>query len=133
MKSRIVVAGLIKKDDKYLFGKQEGGFSPDKLVILGGGMDLGESPEEALRREFLEEANIQLKNIKPAHFDHYIGPYKGEPYHLTFLQFTADYESGEPKPGDDIVELLWLTKEQIQQYPQNEATLKFLKFIGLIN
>ena len=58
---RNVAYGFIKRDDKYYFitGKDW------KYGLVGGGVDEGEDPIEAFRRETLEEVHIKLDNIIP--------------------------------------------------------------------
>lgn len=57
----IVAALIISRDDKILMGKKDpkkGGVYVDCWHIPGGGVDEGETKEEAVRREVLEEVGI---------------------------------------------------------------------------
>jgi nucleoside triphosphatase len=132
MKQRVIVTCLIKKSNEYLFIKQNkpGGAYPDCYHLPGGGVDAGEDLNNAMRREIKEEANIEVKNLKRFQFDYdNLDNYKGEPYQLIFLQYIADYASGNPKPGDDAKEIIWVKKDELNQAPLNPATLKFLQEI----
>lgn len=57
---RDIVGGFIfSKDDKILLGKNRpGGVYEGSYVIPGGGVEPGETNEQALRREMLEETGI---------------------------------------------------------------------------
>lgn len=59
---RDIVGGFIfSKDGKLLLGKnRKGGVYEGRFVVPGGGVDDGETKEEALRREMLEETGIDL-------------------------------------------------------------------------
>ena len=60
MKQIEVVAAIIRKDDK-IFATQRGyGDFKDWWEFPGGKMEVGESPEEALRREILEELSTEI-------------------------------------------------------------------------
>ena len=60
MKQIEVVAAIIRKDDK-IFATQRGyGEWKDWWEFPGGKMEVGESPEEALRREIREELSTEI-------------------------------------------------------------------------
>jgi len=60
MKQIEVVAAIIRKGDK-IFATQRGyGNFKDWWEFPGGKMELGESPEEALRREIREELSTEI-------------------------------------------------------------------------
>lgn len=63
---RDIVGGFIfSKDGKFLLGKnRKGGVYEDSFVVPGGGVDDGETKEQALRREMLEETGIDTNNAK---------------------------------------------------------------------
>jgi ADP-ribose pyrophosphatase YjhB (NUDIX family) len=70
--------------------------------LVGGFVDAGETPEEAMRREAAEETGCRLLDVE-AH-GAAAGEYDHEPT-LNFL-FTGRI-TGEPKAGDDSAELRW--------------------------
>ena len=65
-KIKVLVGGLIKKDDKYLMLKrhQNDEVYPGKWEFPSGGIDFGEEVEDALIREVREEAGLDISNIK---------------------------------------------------------------------
>ena len=52
--------GLIIKDNKVLFIKKFGGPYNGKLDLPGGTIEFGERPEDALKRELMEEVGIEV-------------------------------------------------------------------------
>lgn len=62
--------------------------------LVAGFVETGESLEECVAREVMEETNLKVKNIK--YFSSQAWPY---PANL-MIGFTADYESGEIKFAD---------------------------------
>ena len=56
--------GLIIKDDKILLIKKNGGPYDGKLDLPGGTIEFCERPEDALKRELIEEVGIKIKDYK---------------------------------------------------------------------
>ena len=56
--------GLIIKDDKILLIKKNGGPYDGKLDLPGGTIEFCERPEDALKRELIEEVGIKVKGYK---------------------------------------------------------------------
>ena len=57
-----VVAGILQKDDKILIArKKEGKSLAGYFEFTGGKMEDGETPEESLIRELMEEMDIKIK------------------------------------------------------------------------
>jgi len=93
---REVALGLIKKGDKYLVEKfydEVGKVYFYKLI--GGGIEERKTPEEALRREFLEELKSEtdiLSALKPVEDDF---TYKGTKRRIKAHVFEAKFRDEE--------------------------------------
>ena len=90
MKQIEVVAAIIRKDDK-IFATQRGyGDFKDGWEFPGGKMELGETPEEALKREILEELDTRIdveRLLTTVDYDY-------PKFHLTMHCFICSIESG---------------------------------------
>lgn len=76
-----------------------------KLIIPGGYVNSGETPQDALKREFLEETNILVepKNVIGIRFN----------MHDWYVVFAAEYVSGKAiSDNDENSEVLWVDVEQ---------------------
>lgn len=56
--------GLIIKEEKILLIKKNGGPYDGKLDLPGGTIEFCERPEDALKRELMEEVGIEIKEYK---------------------------------------------------------------------
>lgn len=58
--------------------------------LIGGGVEFGETAEESLRREFMEELSVELVNVRQVAVRENIFVYENHPGHeITFI-FEAD-------------------------------------------
>lgn len=129
------VTAVVINDNKVLLGRHTYGAGKGKLIIPGGYVNVGESPQEAVKREYLEETGITIepKDIIGIRFNS----------HDWYVAFIADYISGEPKSdNDENSEVIWLdvnealecndvpelTKKLIESVLNNNTSLKQTPF-----
>ena len=113
MKIIKVVAAILQKEDKILIArKKQGKPLAGYFEFPGGKIEEGETPEESLIRELMEEMNIKIA-VKE-----YIGEIiydYGNDKVISLLGYTAKIIDGEIKLSDhDRYE--WVTLEQINNY-----------------
>lgn len=131
------VAGVVLKENKVLLARHTYGAGKGSLIIPGGYVNFGETPQEALKREYLEETHVQVepKNIIGIRFN----------MHDWYIVFCADYVSGEASSDhEENSEVLWvdvadalsredvpdLTKKLIQSAVANETGLHYEDYVG---
>jgi NAD+ diphosphatase len=87
-------------------------FPGEFFSVLAGFVEPGESLEEAVHREVMEEAGIAVKNIK------YFGSQPWPFPDSLMIGFTAEYESGEIKiDGDEIIDARWFQADNLPNLP----------------
>lgn len=70
-----------------------------RLALPGGFIEEGESAEQAVRRELMEETNLKVGNL--CQFGFASTPGRDPRDWNISLVFTAQWKGGEPKGGDD--------------------------------
>lgn len=89
---RPAVYGVIIQNNKVLLSKQWDGYD-----FPGGGIELGESTEEALEREVKEETGIEVNVGQILHSEHsfFKLPFKGTFVHSIHLYYQCEMIAGE--------------------------------------
>jgi 8-oxo-dGTP diphosphatase len=130
---RVRVCGICIQDHKILLinhsGLNESGnfWSPP-----GGGLQLGETVEECLKREFFEETNTIISIGKFLIFKEFIKI----PLHAIEFFYEVKIESGKVKKGFDpemeqqiIKEIKWLTFEEVLSKNKNDVSKSLREII----
>ncbi len=122
---RIRVAGILIKENKILFVKHRKN-NEEYYLLPGGGVDFGESFETALKREFMEEVNIEIKVRDLVFVSEGIDP-KGEK-HIISMVFLVDYIQGDIKIPEEerIIGCEYLGPEEMEEnliYPNIKKEL----------
>ncbi len=112
---RIRVSGILKKDNEILFVKHRKN-KKEYYLLPGGGVDFGESFEAALKREFMEEVNIEIKVKDLVFVSEGIDP-KGEK-HIISMVFLVEYVQGDIRIPEEerIIGCEYLSPEKMKEY-----------------
>lgn len=98
-----VVAVIVNTDDKILLLKRadvEKIWMPNKWALVGGGIEKGESPEEAIKREIMEETQLEVEKLvncitiqrfKDSIETIFACRYNGEPTDVTLNEEHSNY------------------------------------------
>ncbi len=113
-KSPMTTLCYIEKEDSYLMlhrVSKKNDVNKDKWIGIGGHFEEGESPEECLLREALEETGLTLTSYR---FRGLV-TFSQEGYGTEYMcLFTADGFTGEMKECDEGV-LKWVPKKDLDK------------------
>ena len=100
MKTVHVAAGIIRKEgsDELLAVQRGYGDMQGLWEFPGGKLMRGETPEDAVRRELMEELQVKVTNLR----DFYTVEYDYPDFHLSMECYYCSLadESGEPQKHD---------------------------------
>ena len=118
----------IQRDDEYLMlhrVKKENDENHDKWIGIGGKFEPGESPEECMLREALEETGLTISRWQYRGIVTFVSDEWGTEYmHL----FTADGFQGQLKDCDEG-ELAWIKKSELLRLTLWEGDRIFLRLL----
>ena len=101
-----VVGAIIKDGDRYLVGQRPAHKSQGGLwEFMGGNIEPGETPEQALARECREELNLVIENERI--IDSVIHEYPEKTIRLTLIECKPKVGS-TPRPNEHQ-EIRWVT------------------------
>ena len=104
---------LVRKGDKCLLAHASR-FSAGRYSTLAGFIEAGESAENAVAREIMEEVGIEVENIRYCFSQSWSFP------HSLMLGYFADYKSGTVVPdGDEILLADWFDHNNLPVLPPN--------------
>ena len=135
MEFKVAAIAVIRDGDKVLLGRKSPGREPypDTWRLIGGGMELGkETPEQALKREVLEETGLEIKDIEPIAWDTDTVIRNGKETFYIYLQFTCNSTGGDPKAMDDLKSVSWINISELGGIKLNKPTIKLFRRIGLL-
>lgn len=134
---RTAARAIVIKDDALLVTHRNK-FGMEYDILIGGGVDFGETLEQALFRELREESGVQVTNPRLVFIER-----AGDPYGVQYI-FLCDYVSGEPAlatnsmeyainaMGQNLYQPMWrplkeLPTTNFRSEPLKKAILKGLK------
>ena len=107
--SRVLLAKRYEPESKHAHGKWE---------FVGGGIEFGEAPEQAVIREAKEEAEIEIKAVRllPQIFNHVWELGGGKKQQILMISYECKIISGTPtaKPEHNTGEVNFFTLDEIK-------------------
>jgi ADP-ribose pyrophosphatase YjhB (NUDIX family) len=126
----IIVEGralLIKRGSEPLLGEWS---------IPGGMLELGETLEQGVARELLEETGLTVRVIELIEvFDRiYVESTagadeakKGPRFHYVIVDYLCERTAGDAVAGSDVTELAFASEDELHKYKLTETATRILK------
>ncbi|MEL4070944.1 NUDIX domain-containing protein [Ochrobactrum sp. GPK 3] len=124
------VSLICRRESRFLL--VERGKEPWKgwLAFPGGGIETGETPEQAAIRELKEETALDVSAL--SHVITVDLALEGKAYEKSYFLsvFRALDISGREQPGDDAAAIHWLTIEEMVQARVTDSTLDVARSVA---
>jgi len=102
---------LVRRDDRILLGRSSR-FVQGVYSALAGFVEAGESIEDCIHREVLEEVGIEVRDLR--YFTSQAWPFP----HSLMIAYTAEYAGGDMRPCDaEIADAKWFSIDALPQLP----------------
>ncbi len=115
------VGAVVVRDGKALIVKRAHEPRKGEWSLPGGLLELGESLQDAVRREIREETSLEI-DVGPVieTFDRVHRDEAGRiRYHFVIVDFVGWPNGGEAVPGSDADGVAWVTAAEIDDYQVN--------------
>jgi NAD+ diphosphatase len=113
----VIIVRVTDEHDRLLLGRQAR-WPDGRFSLLAGYVEPGETLEEAVRREVLEESGIELGDVS------YLASQPWPFPSSLMLGFHALAVGGDPAPGDDeLAEVRWFEREEVERAARGEGPL----------
>ena len=104
--------------------------------IPGGTLELGESLQQGVARELLEETGLRVRVLELIEvFDRiFVEPALGgggtvarPKYHYVIVDYLCERISGEPSPASDVTDVVFAREEELERFQLTSTATRVLK------
>ena len=130
------VGGVVIDDGRTLLIRRGSEPLRGQWSIPGGTLELGESLEEGVARELLEETGLEVRVLDLIEvFDRIFtepdagggGTPQRPKFHYVIVDYLCERISGEPRAGSDVTDVTFATEEELARFQLTTTAIRVLR------
>lgn len=126
------VGGVVVENGRALLIRRGSEPLRGQWSIPGGALELGESLQQGVARELLEETGLVVRVLDLIEvFDRV---YHDEPgstsapkYHFVIVDYLCERISGQPRAASDVTDVAYAREDELEKYQLTETATRVLK------
>ncbi len=124
----VAVGGILFKGDTLLLVRRKNEPSKGKWSIPGGVVEIGESLEDALLREIMEETSLELeiKGLVDIYQNIKKDPQGKTRFHYVIIDYWGIIRGGEVIPSSDIEDAIFLSFWMVKDFDISQDLKKII-------
>lgn len=126
------IYGILREGSKVLMTRSR--FIDREFVNFpGGGVELGESPLAALKREFIEETGLLVKPVRVLHASEGLHLSTQVPLQIVSMYWLVDPAGGKLRDGGNGTDVITLFWSEVDAIPTDEMFPSDREFAGRLH
>jgi 8-oxo-dGTP diphosphatase len=130
------VGGVIIEDGRALLIKRGAEPLRGQWSIPGGTLEIGETLQQGVARELLEETNLEVRvldvievfdRIFPAEPSGLVNAARGPRFHYVIVDYLCERVSGQPQAGSDVTDVVYAREDELEQFHLTETATRVLR------
>jgi 8-oxo-dGTP diphosphatase len=127
------VGGVVIVDGRALLIRRGSEPLRGQWSIPGGMLELGESLEQGVSRELLEETGLVVRVLElievfdRVYFDEKNANPKSPKFHFVIVDYLCERMSGQALAGSDVTHVAYAREDELEDYSLTETAIRILK------
>jgi 8-oxo-dGTP diphosphatase len=130
------VGGVIIENGRALLIRRGSEPLRGEWSIPGGTLELGETLQEGVARELLEETGVEVRvlelievfdRIFPSERAELLEKARGPRFHFVIVDYLCERIGGEARAGSDVTDVAFATEGELEKFGLTETATRVLK------
>ena len=125
----VAVGTVVVRNGSVLLARRGKPPSQGKWSVPGGAVDVGESLEDAARREIREECGIEVELTDTIEVIQRVTRDEGQRvrFHYVIVDYLARWKAGEPRPSEEAADVRWFRPDELDGLDMTAGTAEVIR------
>ena len=121
---KVAAIAFIKQDKELLLVQRDVDPGRGLWSLAGGFVEVGEHPQDSLKREILEETGLGI------HIDHLLDVFHFPNGYVIVIAYAATVTGGTLQAGDDVAQADWFSADSLPELAFESTQILVRRWIG---